>query len=161
MDNKRPLIAHLCLFCSGAFWGLMAPVGKDAMLHGINGIDLVSFRVLGGAILFWLTSLFTKKEQGMAEIGTLTGADILSKYVRDYGFGSETGIELPGEGAGILYNPEDMSKLDVATMSIGQGIERYVRWISEMRVRMHLPSQRHALRLEVRWRFISIRKMAN
>ena len=44
----------------------------------------------------------------MAEIGTLTGADILSKYVRDYGFGSETGIELPGEGAGILYNPEDM-----------------------------------------------------
>ena len=62
MDNKRPLIAHLCLFCSGAFWGLMAPVGKDAMLHGIDGIDLVSFRVLGGAILFWLASLFTKKE---------------------------------------------------------------------------------------------------
>ena len=50
MDNKRPLIAHLCLFCSGAFWGLMAPVGKDAMLHGIDGIDLVSFRVLGGAV---------------------------------------------------------------------------------------------------------------
>ena len=62
MDNKRPLIAHLCLFCSGAFWGLMAPVGKDAMLHGIDGIDLVSFRVLGGAVLFWLTSFFTTKE---------------------------------------------------------------------------------------------------
>ena len=63
MDNKRPLIAHLCLFCSGAFWGLMAPVGKDAMMHGIDGIDLGSFRVLGGAILFWLTSFFTKKEK--------------------------------------------------------------------------------------------------
>ena len=63
MDNKRPLIAHLCLFCSGAFWGLMAPVGKDAMMHVIDGIDLVSFRVLGGAILFWLTSFFTKKEK--------------------------------------------------------------------------------------------------
>ena len=62
MDNKRPLIAHLCLFCSGAFWGLMAPVGKDAMLHGIDGIDLGSFRVLGGAVLFWLTSFFTTKE---------------------------------------------------------------------------------------------------
>ena len=62
MDNKRPLLAHLCLFCSGAFWGLMAPVGKDAMLHGIDGIDLVSFRVLGGAVLFWLTSFFTAKE---------------------------------------------------------------------------------------------------
>ena len=59
---------------------------------------------------------------GMAEMGTTTGADILSKYVRNYGFGSKTGIELPGEGDGILYDPDDMSKLDVATMSIGQGI---------------------------------------
>lgn len=70
MDNKRPLIAHLCLFCSGAFWGLMAPVGKDAMLHGIDGIDLVSFRVLGGAILFWLASLFTKKEHVPVKISS-------------------------------------------------------------------------------------------
>ena len=63
MDNKKqPLIAHLCMLCAGTFWGLMAPIGKDAMLHGIDGFDLVSFRVLGGAILFWLTSLFTKKE---------------------------------------------------------------------------------------------------
>ena len=59
---------------------------------------------------------------GMAEIGTTTGARYYLKYVRNYGFGSKTGIELPGEGDGILYNPDDMSKLDVATMSIGQGI---------------------------------------
>ena len=63
MDNKKqPLIAHLYMLCAGTCWGLMAPIGKDAMLNGIDGIDLVSFRVLGGALLFWLTSLFTKKE---------------------------------------------------------------------------------------------------
>ena len=63
MDNKKqPLIAHLCMLCAGTCWGLMAPIGKDAMLNGIDGIDLVSFRVLGGALLFWLTSLFTKIE---------------------------------------------------------------------------------------------------
>ena len=63
MDNKKqPLIAHLCMLCAGTCWGLMAPIGKDAMLNGIDGIELVSFRVLGGALLFWLTSLFTKKE---------------------------------------------------------------------------------------------------
>lgn len=63
MDNKKqPLIAHLCMLCAGTCWGLMAPIGKDAMLNGIDGIDLVSFRVLGGALLFWLTSLFTQKE---------------------------------------------------------------------------------------------------
>ena len=50
------------MLCAGTCWGLMAPIGKDAMLNGIDGIDLVSFRVLGGTLLFWLTSLFTKKE---------------------------------------------------------------------------------------------------
>jgi drug/metabolite transporter (DMT)-like permease len=37
----------------------MAPVGKDAMNHGIDGISMVSFRVGGGALLFWLASLFS------------------------------------------------------------------------------------------------------
>ncbi len=62
MNNNRPLIAHLCIFLACAFWGLMAPLGKDAMTHGITGIDMVSFRVAGGAILFWITSFFTRKE---------------------------------------------------------------------------------------------------
>ena len=79
MGNNKPLIAHLCMFCAGAFWGLMAPVGKDAMLNGIDGIDLVSFRVLGGAILFWLTSLFTKKEHiPTKDILKLAGAGIFA-----------------------------------------------------------------------------------
>ena len=40
----------------------MAPLGKDAMTHGIDGLDMVTFRVTGGALLFWITSFFTKKE---------------------------------------------------------------------------------------------------
>lgn len=61
--NKNiPLQAHLSMFTAEFFWGLMAPLGKDAMTHGIDGIDLVSFRVMGGAILFWITSIFVKKE---------------------------------------------------------------------------------------------------
>ena len=60
--NNTPLIAHLSMFFACAFWGLMAPLGKDAMTHGITGIDMVTFRVAGGALLFWLTSLFVKRE---------------------------------------------------------------------------------------------------
>ena len=52
MDNNKPLIAHLSMFFACAFWGLMAPVGKDAMTHGITGIDMVTFRVVGAAVLF-------------------------------------------------------------------------------------------------------------
>lgn len=60
-DNK-PLIAHLCMFGACAGWGLMAPVGKDAMTHGITGLDMVAFRVIGAAVLFWITSLFVRRE---------------------------------------------------------------------------------------------------
>lgn len=62
MDNKKPLLAHLSMFLACAFWGLMAPVGKDAMTHGLTGIHMVTFRVVGAAILFWFASLFVKKE---------------------------------------------------------------------------------------------------
>lgn len=62
MIKNRPLAAHMSIFLAEAFWGLMAPLGKDAMTHGITGIDMVSFRVAGGALLFWITSLFTKRE---------------------------------------------------------------------------------------------------
>ena len=63
MSNHRtPLLAHLSLAGAAICWGLMSPLGKDAMQHGIDGITLVSLRVLGGAILFWLTSLFTPRE---------------------------------------------------------------------------------------------------
>ena len=60
--SSTPIIAHASMFLACAFWGLMAPLGKDAMTHGIDGIGMVTFRVLGGACLFWLTSLFVKHE---------------------------------------------------------------------------------------------------
>lgn len=41
MDNKKqPLIAHLCMLCAGSFWGLMAPIGKDAMQMALMGFTL-------------------------------------------------------------------------------------------------------------------------
>ena len=61
-DNNRALIAHLAMFGACAGWGLMAPVGKDAMTHGIDGITMVSFRVAGACLLFWIASLVAPKE---------------------------------------------------------------------------------------------------
>ena len=51
------------MFGACAGWGLMSPVGKDAMLHGFDGITMVSFRVAGACLLFWIVSLFAPKEQ--------------------------------------------------------------------------------------------------
>jgi len=56
-------MAHLSMFGACAGCGLMAPVGKDAMTHGFDGLTMVTFRVVGACLLFWLASLFAFKEQ--------------------------------------------------------------------------------------------------
>ena len=61
-NNNRALIAHLSMFGACAGWGLMAPVGKDAMIHGFDGITMVTFRVVGACLLFWIASIFAPKE---------------------------------------------------------------------------------------------------
>ncbi|MBR1687251.1 MAG: DMT family transporter [Prevotella sp.] len=63
MKTNRALIAHLCMFGACAGWGLMAPVGKDAMTHGFDGLSVVTFRVAGACLLFWLASLFAPRER--------------------------------------------------------------------------------------------------
>lgn len=63
-DNKKQLLAHFSIFGAAAIWGLMAPIGKDAMQHGITGVDMVTFRVAGAAICFWITSLFSREVAG-------------------------------------------------------------------------------------------------
>lgn len=62
MKNYQNLKAHLCMFCACIFWGLLSPLGKDAMLQGIDSVNLISFRVLGTCIVFWIASLFVKRE---------------------------------------------------------------------------------------------------
>lgn len=62
MKNNRPLTAHLSMFLACSLWGLMAPIAKDDMAHGITGLDLVTLRVVGATALFWLASLFAKRE---------------------------------------------------------------------------------------------------
>ena len=63
MQNQRAVMAHLSMFGACAGWGLMAPVGKEAMIHGVSGLSMVTFRVVGACLLFWVASLFAKKEQ--------------------------------------------------------------------------------------------------
>lgn len=58
----------------------------------------------------------------MVQVGMELGAQRMIDYSKRFGFGAETGIDLPGEESGILYEAKKMWKPDIATMSIGQGI---------------------------------------
>lgn len=55
-------------------------------------------------------------------MGQKLGTETLMKYIRNFGFGSKTGIDLNGESNGILFKPEKMGPVELATTSFGQGI---------------------------------------
>lgn len=58
----------------------------------------------------------------LMDISSVIGAENFSRYQHIFGFGEYTGIDLPGEAStgALLYNPEDMTELDLATNSFGQ-----------------------------------------
>ena len=56
------------------------------------------------------------------KMGLRLGPDRFYKYIRDYGFGQQTGIELPGETKGLVKPPARWSAASIGAMSIGQEV---------------------------------------
>jgi len=59
---------------------------------------------------------------GAAEVGLAIGKRTLLREIRKFGFGTPTGIELPGENPGIIPDPADWSATTLPTISFGHGI---------------------------------------
>jgi stage V sporulation protein D (sporulation-specific penicillin-binding protein) len=59
---------------------------------------------------------------GFVELGQRLGKDTLFKYIKDFGFGQKTGIDLAGEGSGILFNLARVGPVELATTAFGQGV---------------------------------------
>lgn len=59
----------------------------------------------------------------MIQVGQDLGAEKFLKYIKAFGFGKKTGIELYGESIGIVPRSyKDISKVNLATMSYGHSI---------------------------------------
>ncbi|MDQ2817742.1 MAG: penicillin-binding protein 2 [Candidatus Eremiobacteraeota bacterium] len=59
---------------------------------------------------------------GAAEVALRTGKRTLYDYIQRFGFDSPTGVDLPGESAGIIDDPKDWWGSRIATVGFGQGI---------------------------------------
>jgi cell division protein FtsI/penicillin-binding protein 2 len=59
---------------------------------------------------------------GAVTIGLKLGADSFDKWVRRFGFGQSTGVDLPGEQVGIVPHPKDYSGSSMGNLPIGQGL---------------------------------------
>ena len=56
------------------------------------------------------------------KMGLRLGPDRFYNYIRNYGFGQQTGIELPGETKGLIKPPNRWSAASIGAMSIGQEV---------------------------------------
>src|SRR6201981_846864 len=66
--------------------------------------------------------LAESSDVGAIKIALRLGEDRFYKYIRAYGFGQQTGIELPGETRGLTKPVSRWSKVSIAAISMGQEI---------------------------------------
>src|SRR3712207_2754198 len=62
-----------------------------------------------------------------SNVGTImlareVGDETLERYLRAFGVGAKTGVELPGESAGILQGADEWEDSRAANIAIGQGV---------------------------------------
>jgi cell division protein FtsI (penicillin-binding protein 3) len=59
---------------------------------------------------------------GSVKVAEKLGKEKFYQYIRNFGFGAKTGIDLPGEVSGLLRPVENWTRVDAATIAFGQGI---------------------------------------
>ena len=59
---------------------------------------------------------------GFVNLGLMLGKEKIMNYIKEFGFGEKTGIDLNGEGTGILFDLDAMGNVELATTAFGQGI---------------------------------------
>ncbi len=59
---------------------------------------------------------------GFVQVGMRLGKSAFYNYINAFGFGERTGIKLPGEASGLVYDFDEIGPVELATMSFGHGI---------------------------------------
>lgn len=59
---------------------------------------------------------------GFVELGERLGKEKLFSYIRSFGFGEKTGIDLQGEAKGLLFKLDRVGPVEQATTAFGQGV---------------------------------------
>ena len=106
LDEKltRPEEVFDCQMGSIMFNGMRI---RDSKPHGLLSVSDI---------------LAESSDVGSIKIGMRLGDDRFYKYIRAFGFGQQTGIELPGETRGLSKPPSRWSKVSIAAISMGQEI---------------------------------------
>ncbi|MGI5875242.1 MAG: penicillin-binding transpeptidase domain-containing protein [Dethiobacteria bacterium] len=97
-------------FCSGA--SVVAGQTVRCWTSGQGGHGSINF----------LEAVLSSCNPAFMNLGEKLGVQKLFEYIRAFGFGTRTGIDYPGEGTGLIFSPEQVGPLELATTSFGQGV---------------------------------------
>jgi len=102
---------------------VVTPEDKIDCQHG--SIDVFGMKIHDHESLGVVTiaeALAHSSDVAAIKVGMRLGDERLYHYLRDYGFGAQTGIELPGETRGLTKPVNRWSKVSIGAISMGQEI---------------------------------------
>lgn len=88
----------------------------------IGGARIGCWKAGGHGHQTFLQVLENSCNPGFVKMGQLLGKEKLFSYIDLFGFGAKTGIDLNGEGKGIVFPLDKVGELELATTAFGQGV---------------------------------------
>ena len=88
----------------------------------VDGSTLRCWKAGGHGEQTFLQVLENSCNPGFVKMGQLLGKETLFNYIDKFGFGEKTGIDLNGEGQGIIFNLDKVGNVELATTAFGQGV---------------------------------------
>ncbi len=88
----------------------------------VDGARLHCWKAGGHGEETYLQVVENSCNPGFVNLGLKLGKEKLFKYIKDFGYGEKTGIDLIGEENGILFNMDRIGNVELATTAFGQGI---------------------------------------
>lgn len=88
----------------------------------VGGARIKSWKKGGHGLQTFREVLQNSSNPGFVEIGRRLGKDKLYEYIKKFGLTEKTGIDLPGESKGIMFDYDAFNELEQATVAFGQGI---------------------------------------
>lgn len=94
----------------------------DSGSINVEGSRIKCWKAGGHGAETYLDVVKNSCNPGFVIMGQRLGKETLMKYIKDFGFGEKTGIDLSGEENGILFKVENMGPVETATTAFGQGV---------------------------------------
>ena len=88
----------------------------------VDGRKISNYDLVARGVIPMQQILSQSLNVGAAHIALTMGSTTMQKYFLNFGFGSTTGIDQPGEQAGLVRNLKSGQDVNYATAAFGQGI---------------------------------------